>query len=66
MSDSWLNEAALVMNCRKGTIPFVYLGLTIGGDVRRHSFWKPVINHILARLLVRRSKYLSLGGRLIY
>lgn len=24
--DSWLSEAAMVMNCRKGNIPFVYLG----------------------------------------
>jgi hypothetical protein len=29
---SWLLEAALVMNCRRGTIPIVYLGLPIGGD----------------------------------
>lgn len=25
ITDSWLSEAATVMNCRKGTIPFVYL-----------------------------------------
>jgi len=29
--DSWLNEATLVMNYRTRTIPFVYLGLPIGG-----------------------------------
>ncbi|KEH38745.1 thioredoxin [Medicago truncatula] len=38
VSDSWLTEAALVMNCRRGTIPFVYLGLPIGGDPRKLSF----------------------------
>ena len=43
VSDSWLSEAALVLNCRKGTIPFVYLGLPIGGDSRKLSFWKPVL-----------------------
>ena len=31
VSESWLNEAALLMNCRVGTLPFVYLGLPIAG-----------------------------------
>jgi len=34
ISDSWLTEAASVMNCRRGSIPFVYLGLPIGEDSR--------------------------------
>ncbi|KEH16435.1 hypothetical protein MTR_0186s0100 [Medicago truncatula] len=38
ISDSWLSEAALVLNCRKGTIPFVYLGLPIGGDSMKIAF----------------------------
>jgi len=38
ISDSWLSEAALVMNCRKGTIPFMYLGLPIGGDSTKIAF----------------------------
>jgi len=57
---TWLSEAALVMNCRTGTIPFVYLGLPIGGDVRKHSFWKPVIDRIVARLLSWNNRFLSL------
>ena len=36
--DSWLTEAAMVMNCHRGAIPFVYLGLPIGGDSRKLSF----------------------------
>ena len=36
--DTWLAEAALVMNCRRGSIPFVYLGLPIGEDSRKLSF----------------------------
>ena len=31
VTDSWLAEAALVMNCRRGALPFVYSGLPIGG-----------------------------------
>jgi len=29
--ESWLSEAARVMKCQTGTIPFVYLMLPIGG-----------------------------------
>nr|ABE79576.2 RNA-directed DNA polymerase (Reverse transcriptase) [Medicago truncatula] len=49
----------------KGSIPFVYLGLPIGGDFRKLSFWKPFIDHIVARLSSWNNKFLSFGGRLI-
>lgn len=65
VSESWLLEAIVVMNFRKGTIPFVYLGLPIGGDARRLEFWKPVLHRITTRFSNWNSKFLSLGGRLI-
>jgi len=65
VSDSWLSEAAVVMNCRTRAIPFVYLGLPIGGDARRLDYWKPVLNRITTRLSNWNCKFLSFGGRLI-
>ena len=65
VSDSWLSEAALVMNCRVGTFPFMYLGLPIGGDPRKLDLWKPILNSIHSRLSNWKSKFLSFGGRLI-
>ena len=62
---SWLSEAALVLNCKVGTIPFVYLGLPIGGNVRRLAFWDPITNHIKSTLSGWKSRHLSLGGRLL-
>lgn len=38
VSDSWLLEAALVLSCRVGCLPFVYLGLPVGGNARRLDF----------------------------
>ncbi|XP_039687884.1 uncharacterized protein [Medicago truncatula] len=64
VSDSWLSEAALVMNCPRGAIPFIYLGLPIGGDSRKISFWKPVIDRIVAHFTYWSNKLLSYGGRL--
>jgi len=61
----WLSEAARVLNCRVSALPFVYLGLPIGGNVRRLCFWVPLIDRIKSRLSGWKSKHLSLGGRLV-
>jgi len=66
VSVSWLSEAALVMNCKVGSVPFVYLGLPNGGNARRLAFWEPLINRIKSRLSGWNSKHLSLGGCLVW
>ncbi|GAU20017.1 hypothetical protein TSUD_273520 [Trifolium subterraneum] len=63
--ESWLNEAALALHCNVEKIPFLYLGLSIGGDPRRLSFWEPVLTRIKNRLSGWKSRFLSFGGRLI-
>ncbi|GAU22997.1 hypothetical protein TSUD_98260 [Trifolium subterraneum] len=65
IADSWLIEAASVLGCRVGTMTFMYLGLPIGGDPRRLSFWEPVVNRIRSRLVGWKSRFLSFGGRLV-
>ncbi|CAJ2669290.1 unnamed protein product [Trifolium pratense] len=63
--DSWLGEAASAMCCKVGKIPFLYLGLPIGGDPRRLCFWEPVLDRLKNRLSGWRSRFLSIGGRLV-
>ncbi|GAU51587.1 hypothetical protein TSUD_414310 [Trifolium subterraneum] len=63
--DSWLGEAASALSCRVGKIPFLYLGLSIGGDPRRISFWEPMLDRLKSRLSGWQSRFLSFGGRLI-
>jgi hypothetical protein len=65
ISDSWLNEAAAALRCRVGKVPFLYLGLPIGGDSRRLGFWEPVLARIRNKLSGWKSRFLSFGGRLI-
>jgi len=65
VASSWLAEAAMVLSCKVGFIPFVYMGMPIGGTSRRLSFWEPLLNRIKAKLSGWSSKYLSFGGRLI-
>ncbi|XP_045831535.1 uncharacterized protein LOC123922923 [Trifolium pratense] len=48
-----------------GKIPFLYLGLPIGGDSRRLGFWKSVLERLKNRLSGWKSRFLSFGGRLV-
>ena len=57
VAGSWLSEAARLLQCRVGSLPFVYLGLPIGGSTRRQSFWEPIIDRIKARLSGWKSKH---------
>jgi hypothetical protein len=50
IGESWLVEAASLLNCKVGKILFLYLGLSIGGDPRKLAFWEPVIDTIKTRL----------------
>jgi len=59
---SWLSEAALMLNFKVGAIPFVYLGLPIGVNARRLSFWNMLINRMKSRLSGWKTKHLSFGG----
>ena len=43
--------------------PFKYLGLEVGGNPRKKSFWEPVLNKLKARLSVWKGRFLSLAGR---
>ncbi|PNX64457.1 ribonuclease H, partial [Trifolium pratense] len=62
---SWLGEAAAALSCKVGNIPFLYLGLPIGGDSRRLIFWEPVLTRLKNRLSGWKSRFLSFGGRLV-
>ena len=42
---------------------FIYLGLSVGGNPRKESFWQPVLNKLRKRLAAWHHKYLSFGGR---
>jgi len=55
----------LALKCKVGKLPFVYLGLPIGGDARRLSVWEPLILRIKLRLSGWKSRHLSFGGRLV-
>jgi len=61
--DSWLIEATMVINCKTGRTPFVYLG--IDGDKRWLNFFILLLCQTKSRLYGWKSTNVSLGGRLI-
>jgi len=65
VSSSWLNEAAVILNCRVDCMPYMYLGLPIEVDAHRLKFWEPLIDYIKSRLTSWKSIFLSFGGRLV-
>ncbi|KAJ0576604.1 hypothetical protein HanIR_Chr05g0226281 [Helianthus annuus] len=53
------------LGCKRGGIPFVYLGIQVGAKMTRISNWDPVIEVIRARLVSWKAKTLSMGGQLV-
>jgi hypothetical protein len=62
---SFLEIATTFLNCRLGSIPFIYLGLPIGANPRSDSTWDPLLDHLRKRLFSWRNKHISLGGRIV-
>jgi len=46
------------------TFPFKYLGLEVGGNLRKKQFWEPVVNKIKASLSSWKGRFLSIAGRI--
>jgi len=65
IAPSLLNEAAFMLRCKVGKVPFLYLGMPIDGNPRILCFWEPIVNRIKSRLSGCNSRFLSFGGRLV-
>ena len=65
IAPSWLNEVASALSCKVGKVPFLYLGMSIGGNPKRLSFWDPIVNRIISRMSGWNSRFLSFGDRLV-
>lgn len=66
MDEDRLKDFAEVIGCGVGKLPFVYLGLPVGGNPQHKKFWTPIIEEIERRLTGWGRKSLSLGGRVTH
>ncbi|KAK2454307.1 hypothetical protein QL285_001883 [Trifolium repens] len=62
---SFLEMACGFLNCKRGVIPFSYLGLPVGANPRRCATWEPLLDQLRKRLLSWGNRYVSLGGRIV-
>ena len=60
-----MNEVASVLNYKLGKVPFLYLGLPIGGNPRRLCLWDLIVTRIKYRWSGWNSRFLSFGGSLV-
>ncbi|WMV14046.1 hypothetical protein MTR67_007431 [Solanum verrucosum] len=58
-----IQELAGVLGCEVGSLPTVYLGLTLGAKSKDLEIWNGVIERCEKRLAKWKGQYLSLGGR---
>ncbi|GLT40913.1 hypothetical protein SLA2020_150100 [Shorea laevis] len=64
VSEEWMSKMAHILNCKQGKLPCRYLGVPIGGSVKKISLWKPLIESFEKKLRNWKSRLLSLGGRI--
>ncbi|GKV48894.1 hypothetical protein SLEP1_g55681 [Rubroshorea leprosula] len=64
VTEGWVNGAADILHCKIGTMPFIYLGLPVGGISGRRKFWVSVLDRFRNKLAAWKRSLLSFGGRI--
>ncbi|GKV22646.1 hypothetical protein SLEP1_g32498 [Rubroshorea leprosula] len=64
VEEEWLAKMAYLLNCKKGGIPFKYLGIRVGGNPRSGIFWRELIESFHKQLSRWKGQQLSMGGRI--
>ena len=60
----FIDIACNFLNYKRGGIPFNYLGLPVGANVRKFSTWESLVEKVKRRLINWGNKYVSFGGRI--
>ena len=63
-NDLLASDFADVLNCKRMSLPFTYLGIEVGASPKKSATWSKVIEKIQRRLTPWKLKNLSFGGRL--
>lgn len=60
---TWLSLATASLQCKGGSLPFTYLGLSVGCDTSRLKAWDLIIDRVRKRLESWKGRLLSIGGK---
>ncbi|XP_058775944.1 uncharacterized protein LOC131650241 [Vicia villosa] len=58
-----LEACSSFLGCKIDSIPFRFLGFTVGGNHMRIGFWKPILKSLRDKLSSWKGRPLSIGGR---
>jgi hypothetical protein len=58
------NFTAQLLRCKQDQLPFIYLGLPIGGNFGRTMMWNPIVRNISCQLASWKGRFLSIRGKL--
>nr|GEY14256.1 RNA-directed DNA polymerase, eukaryota, reverse transcriptase zinc-binding domain protein [Tanacetum cinerariifolium] len=61
---SVVRNMAVRYGCIATTLPFTYLGVKVGANMKRISSWDVVVNKVTSKISTWKAKSLSVGGRL--
>lgn len=65
MDEDLIARMASSLGCEVGTWPMKYLGIPLGGNLFRASFWEPVLSKVSKRLGDGRGDCFRKGERLL-
>ncbi|KAK9055104.1 hypothetical protein SSX86_026184 [Deinandra increscens subsp. villosa] len=65
IDDNDVGLSSQVLHCQAGSLPFYYLGVEVGSNMKRIKSWKSVVDVFENRLSLWKAKHLSIGGRLV-
>ena len=59
-----IDELAVELRCRVGSLPSQCMGLPLGAPNKAHSVWDGVEERVRRRLALGKQQYISKGGRI--
>jgi hypothetical protein len=65
VSEEFLEMGCSFLNCKRGVVPFKYLGIPVGANPKRIATWEPLLDQIRRRLNSWENKFISFGGRIV-
>src|ERR1044072_4090148 len=63
-NDSFASDFADLLNCKRMSLPFTYLGIEVGASPKKSATWSKVIEKIQRMLTRWKLKNISFGGRI--
>ncbi|KAF5793118.1 putative RNA-directed DNA polymerase [Helianthus annuus] len=63
VNDVDITRMATILDCKRGSFPFTYLGLPVGANMGLIKNWQPIVERFENKLSIWKARTLSFGGR---